>query len=112
MIVSGETNRVQYSDLISFLREFNCNVLQIKLLHFLAWHSLTKLSFDALSDSLGIKTTTLRHEIKLLIYRGILLEQNHNGLVTYSLVNTYPVQEYFDRLAMLDWSETHSLIQH
>jgi predicted DNA-binding transcriptional regulator len=112
MIASSEINRVQYSDLISFLREFNCNVLQIKLLHFLAWHRLTKLSFDALADALGIKTITLRQEIKLLIYRGILLEQNQNGVITYSLVNTYPVQDYFDRLAMLDWSETFSLIQH
>jgi hypothetical protein len=111
MITSGEINRVQYSDLISFLREFDCSKLQIKLLRFLAWHRCTKLSFDTLADALGIKTTILKQEIKLLICRGILLQQNCNGVVTYALVDTYPIQEYFDRIAMLDWNEVYSLIQ-
>jgi hypothetical protein len=105
MSIDCRSNYAVSSELTAFFIEIDCNIMQFKLLCFMVRHPRTRLSIDSLAGVLDISRACLMQEVTSLIEKGMVLEQNENGPVTYSLSSDPIIKEYVSRLTAMDWSE-------
>jgi DNA-binding IscR family transcriptional regulator len=105
MSIDCKTNRAGYCDLMAFFIEIDCNIRQFKLLCFMVRHPRTRLSIDSIAGVLDISRACLVQEVTALVEKGIILEQDENGPVTYSLSSDPEIHRHVAILTALDWSE-------
>ena len=109
MVVDCRIRQTADYDLLSFLKDIDCNGMQFKLLCFWGRHPRAKLSLYTIAGALDTSALKLRDAITNLVGKGILTAQdNNNGLTTYAL-SEQRVQEYVDELGSLDWKQTMDL---
>jgi hypothetical protein len=98
------------SDLLSFLRDINCNSMQFEMLRYVGRHPRAKLSFYVIAKALGTASTELGDALMALIQKDMLVAQlDDNGVTTYSLSAGRKICNRVCELAALDWSEAMSL---
>ena len=99
-----------HKDLLSFLKRNSHVGLELQLLLFWGRHPQAKLSLYSIASALDTARINLRHAIKSLVEKNILIEkENSNGLITYSLSENAEIQKHITVLGKLDWSEFKTL---
>ena len=112
LIADYREKRVIHDDLLSFLKDIDCNVLQFKLLCCFGRHPRLKLSLYTIASSSNTSKINFRAAIKALVEKGIIVVRNDiNGLTTYTLSSDQRIQRYIGELVTLDWSEKMNLVK-
>jgi len=102
--------RMANSRLFNFLNENSRTNLELRLIRFWARHPRTKLSLSTIANALDTAKINLREAIWTLIEKGILqVQQDNNGLITYSLVDDPHIQGFIEELTKLDLNEIRIL---
>jgi hypothetical protein len=97
-------------DLLSFLKNIDCNGIQFKILFFWGRHPKSRLSFYTVARALDTARLDLRNAMSSLVEKGILTEwHNGAGLTTYALAYDERINEYMAELAKLDWAKALTL---
>ncbi len=110
MTITYNESKTTYRTLLSFLKRNSHVGLELQLLLFWGKHPQAKLSLYSIASALDTARINLRHAIKALVEKNILIEkENNNGLITYSLSDSGEIHEHIALLGKLDWSEFKTL---
>jgi hypothetical protein len=112
MLTEYKINRAGYDELMAFITEIDCDIIQFKLLCFMVRHLKTRLCIDSIAGVLDISKVNLKNEVTALIDKGVLVEQNDEGSVTYALSSDSEIRKYSVILAALDWSEKLNIMTY
>jgi len=105
MATNCKKTPIANSDLLSFLKDNDCNTLHFDVLRFVGKHPNARLSLSVLARATGKKKVDLANAIVPLIEQDILAAcQDDNGVTTFSLSSNLTSQCYILKLAGLDWS--------
>jgi hypothetical protein len=110
MSIDCKINRAGYSELMAFLIDIDCTIMQFKLLCFMVRHPRTHLSIDSIAGVLDISKACLIQELTAMTEKGVILQEDDNGSITCSLSREPIVHNNMAALALLDWSEKLSIM--
>lgn len=105
MTTKCKTYNAEYSDIIDFFTGIECNVTQFKLLCFIMRRPRTRLGLDLFASVLDNNGTSLKQELTALIERGILVQRDEEGIITFPLSDDETILWPLLRLNSLDWRE-------
>jgi hypothetical protein len=110
MTITYNEMKTTHRNSIEFLKKNSHVGLELQLLLFWGRHPQAKLSLYSIASALDTARINLRHAIKSLVEKDILVEQeNNSGLITYSLNELGEIHENITLLGKLDWSEFKTL---